>query len=275
VEDFIDTPVKHYSSGMYVRLAFSVAAHLESDILVLDEVLAVGDAEFQRKCLEKIANIALNNRTILFVSHNLASVRRLCERSLWIDGGVLKQDGPTHDVILSYTGKTAADTSGMRVWEGGIANRGVNEFQFLSVRVLNSHHEMTPKPDSCQSFLIEIKYRVNQRLSNCRVGIVLSTDDGMPIVGSNDNDYNTTLDVREPGEYVSYCEIPGNLLNPGNYYLAINAGIPYVKNLAWIENVMLVNIQDSEAEKHRIVEKRNGFLKPDKFKWKWSKLGHD
>lgn len=274
VEDFIDTPVKHYSSGMYVRLAFSVAAHLESDILVLDEVLAVGDVDFQRKCLEKIADVARNSRTILFVSHNLASVRRLCQRSIWIDHGVLKLDGPTHNVILGYTGMTDADTSGIKVWEEGTANQGVNEFQFLSVRVLNAQHEVTPNPDSCQPFLIEIKYRVNQRLSNCRVGIVLSTDNGTPIFDSNDTDYNTALDGREPGEYISSCEIPGNLLNPGNYYLAINAGIPYVKNLAWLENVILVNIKESDNEKLRFAEKRAGILKPDKFKWEWSKLEH-
>jgi lipopolysaccharide transport system ATP-binding protein len=275
VEDFIDTPVKHYSSGMYVRLAFSVAAHLDSDILVLDEVLAVGDAEFQRKCLEKIADVALNSRTILFVSHNLASVRRLCERSIWIDRGVLKQDGTTHDVILSYTGKTEADTSGMKVWEQGIANRGINEFQFLSVRVLNAHNEVTANPESCEPFFVEIRYRINQPLSNCRVGIVLSSDNGTAIFDSNDNDYDHSLDVREPGEYIARCEIPGNLLNSGNYYLSINAGMPYVKNLAWIENIMLLKIEDTSVGSQRFVDKRDGFLKPDKFTWKWSRLGHD
>jgi lipopolysaccharide transport system ATP-binding protein len=274
VEDFIDTPVKHYSSGMYVRLAFSVAAHLDSEILVLDEVLAVGDADFQRKCLEKMADVAHQNRTILFVSHNLVSVSRLCERSIWIDHGLLKLDGRTEDVILNYTGKAHADKSGMKMWRDGIANKGVDEFKFLSVSVLNARSEVTANPESYAPIMIEVRYRLNQQLSNCRVGIVLSAENGTVIFDTNDNDFDPSLRVRQPGEYVARCEIPANLLNGGNYYLSVNAGIPYVKNLAWIENVMLLKIEDSEDDKHRFVDKRDGLLKPDQFRWEWSKLEH-
>src|SRR2546430_16657966 len=102
LEKFIDTPVKHYSSGMYVRLAFAVAAHLEPEILLVDEVLAVGDITFQKKCLGKMGDVARAGRTVVLVSHQLSQIRRLCQRVLWIDGGAVRQNGPTHEVVSSY-----------------------------------------------------------------------------------------------------------------------------------------------------------------------------
>jgi ABC-type polysaccharide/polyol phosphate transport system ATPase subunit len=102
LEKFIDTPVKHYSSGMYVRLAFAVAAHLEPEILLVDEVLAVGDINFQKKCLGKMGDVARAGRTIVLVSHQLNQIRRLCQRAIWIDAGQIRQEGPTHEVVCSY-----------------------------------------------------------------------------------------------------------------------------------------------------------------------------
>src|SRR5678815_4359013 len=102
VEKFLDTPVKHYSSGMYVRLAFAVAAHLEPDILVVDEVLAVGDSEFQKKCLGRMGGVADRGRTVLFVSHQMNQIRRLCRRCIWLQDGALRMDGPTAEVIGAY-----------------------------------------------------------------------------------------------------------------------------------------------------------------------------
>src|SRR5947207_2642798 len=102
LEKFIDTPVKHYSSGMYVRLAFAVAAHLEPEILLVDEVLAVGDLEFQKKCLGRMSEVSKAGRTIVFISHQMGQIRRLCERVIWVDHGVIKKDGPTLDVVSAY-----------------------------------------------------------------------------------------------------------------------------------------------------------------------------
>src|SRR5713101_2845192 len=112
LEKFIDTPVKHYSSGMYVRLAFAVAAHLEPEILLVDEVLAVGDINFQKKCLGKMGDVAKAGRTVVLVSHQLNQIRRLCHRVVWIDGGSVSQDGPTHGVVSAYE---SAMRSGDRV----------------------------------------------------------------------------------------------------------------------------------------------------------------
>src|SRR5438105_461441 len=102
LEKFMDTPVKHYSSGMYVRLAFAVAAHLEPEILLVDEVLAVGDINFQKKCLGKMGDVARAGRTVVLVSHQLNQIRRLCHRVVWIDAGAVRQDGPTHEVASAY-----------------------------------------------------------------------------------------------------------------------------------------------------------------------------
>src|SRR5467141_3135647 len=119
LEKFIDTPVKHYSSGMYVRLAFAVAAHLEPEILLVDEVLAVGDINFQKKCLGKMGDVARAGRTVVLVSHQLNQIRRLCQRVVWIDDGSVRQDGPTHEVVSTYE---TAMTVGYR--DGGPAARG-------------------------------------------------------------------------------------------------------------------------------------------------------
>ncbi len=116
VEQFIDTPVKHYSSGMYVRLGFAVLAHMDPDILIVDEVLAVGDVRFQKKCMGKMEDVGQHGRTVIFVSHNMAAVRRLCDRCLLLESGTLRMIGPTHQAIAEYTGD--ADFVGCRIWSG-------------------------------------------------------------------------------------------------------------------------------------------------------------
>jgi len=111
IEKFIETPVKHYSSGMYVRLAFAVAAHLEPEILLVDEVLAVGDINFQKKCLGKMGEVAKGGRTVVLVSHQLNQIRRLCERVAWVDGGTIRKLGATHEVVSAYESAMARDRS--------------------------------------------------------------------------------------------------------------------------------------------------------------------
>src|SRR5438132_11382274 len=136
IERFLGTPVKRYSSGMYVRLAFAVAAYLQPEILIIDEVLAVGDAEFQRKCLGKMGDVAKEGRTVLFVSHNMAAVSRLCDRVFWLDGGRLILEAEPENVISEYLTRGSA-VEGEARFGSGLANPGVDEFAFLSVRVLN------------------------------------------------------------------------------------------------------------------------------------------
>src|SRR5208337_574858 len=124
LEQFIDTPVKHYSSGMYVRLAFAVAAHLEPEILLVDEVLAVGDINFQKKCLGKMGDVARTGRTVVLVSHQLNQIRRLCHRVVWLEAGAVSQVGPTHEVVSAYESAMARDGSNDHVQHRGLAFEG-------------------------------------------------------------------------------------------------------------------------------------------------------
>src|SRR6266545_174606 len=134
IDKFLDTPVKHYSSGMYMRLAFAVAAHLEPEILLVDEVLAVGDAEFQAKCLGKMGAVASEGRTVLFVSHNLAAITRICPRSILLDGGRVLCDGPSHKTTSAYL-KSGHGTTAERVWTDLAAAPGDDIVRLAAVRV--------------------------------------------------------------------------------------------------------------------------------------------
>lgn len=242
VEKFLDTPIKRYSSGMYVRLAFAVAAHLEPDILLVDEVLSVGDADFQKKCLGKMNEVAeTEGRTILFISHNMTAVKNLCPRSLWLEGGRLLIDAATPETISHYLATSIA-TGGERLWEGGIANPGVNEFKLLAVATTNHQGEVTAALASSQPFFLQIHYRINRRLPLCRIGFLLATFDGIAVIEAYDTDRDAYAGAREPGEYVVRCKIPANFLNSGSYALSIRADIPHEKSLVSLSGILTLEI---------------------------------
>jgi lipopolysaccharide transport system ATP-binding protein len=265
IEKFIDTPVKRYSSGMYVRLAFAVAAHLEPEILLVDEVLAVGDAAFQKKCLGKMGDVAKEGRTVLFVSHNMAAVTRLCRKAIWLDMGRLCMTGAAEQVVSQYltSGTTA---NGQRVWKEGIANPGVSEFTLRSIRIRGSHGEIASVLDVRKPFWVEIEYDVVDRLPFCRVGIGISTVDGIKVFATYDADREEYAGPREPGRFVSKCEIPAHLLSPGRFVLSSAAGITGVKNLVLLENVLSFDIEDTGAAGSHMISKRQGIIRP-KLRW--------
>ncbi len=273
IEKFIDTPVKHYSSGMYVRLAFAVAAHLETEILLVDEVLAVGDAAFQRKCLGKMSGVAESGRTVLFVSHNMGAITSLCSRALLLDEGRLQTDDLTERVISRYL-TSGASVSGRCVWEEGVANPGVDEIKVRSVCVRNSAGEVTALLDVRKPFEVEIEYEVSRPLSHCRVGIVLTTVEGVAVLAAYDVDNEAYMGERGPGRYISKCEIPGNLLNPGTFILSIHAGIRRVKSLVSLENVMSIEIEDIGAVGAHVGGRRIGIIRP-KLEWWVGEARHD
>jgi len=159
LEKFIDTPVKHYSSGMYVRLAFAVAAHLEPEILLVDEVLAVGDINFQKKCLGKMGDVARAGRTVVLVSHQLNQIRRLCQRVVWIDDGSVRQDGPTHEVVSAYE---SAMLSGDR--SQGLQRGGGTTARFLRWEIAaapaDRHHVLSTLGPVTVNFIVELAERV-------------------------------------------------------------------------------------------------------------------
>ena len=161
VERFLDTPVKRYSSGMYVRLAFSIAAHLEPEILIVDEVLAVGDAEFQKKSLGKMHSVAVKeNRTVLFVSHNLQAVQSLCDRAILLDSGVVVAEGAPKDVVGRHLA-TAQSFNGERVWSEETAP-GNENVTLTAIRVLTSDGEPTGTLDSDGDFYVELDFLASE-----------------------------------------------------------------------------------------------------------------
>ena len=223
IEKFLDTAVKHYSTGMYMRLAFAVAAHLEPEILIVDEVLAVGDAAFQKKCLTKMGAAALEGRTVLFVSHNLAAVRALCTRGVLIDSGRMELDANVEAVITRYLSDHNASDH-VVVWDPATAPQN-SELRFTKAYVLNDRGEFASLLDYRNEFSIGVEYEVLKPIRNLRIGFFLQTVDGTPMCGSNDPEAWPDIE-RDPGHYVSTCRFPGSTLNAGTYSLIFGSDRP-------------------------------------------------
>jgi lipopolysaccharide transport system ATP-binding protein len=213
VERFMDTPVKRYSSGMYVRLAFAVAAHLEPEILLVDEVLAVGDAEFQRRCLGRMEELGSSGRTVIFVSHQLSAVAQLCDRALQIESGRVVGDGPPAEVIARYLHQTHSSGS-EREWPLESAP-GNDLAKILAVRLL-PHEGMPPGVvDVRHPIGIEVVFRVQREGKPVFPKIKVLDEEGAIAFNAMDT-HERWLRSSPPGEYVSTAWMPGNLLNEGS-----------------------------------------------------------
>jgi lipopolysaccharide transport system ATP-binding protein len=207
IEKFIDTPVKHYSSGMYVRLAFAVAAHLEPEILLVDEVLAVGDINFQKKCLGKMGDVARQGRTVVLVSHQMNQMRRLCHRVVWVDGGQIRMTGPAHEVIGAYEANARATEPS----DGSRAEEGLAKF--VGWELEDSNGAKTTTLDWHGAVRLKFIVKVNQALRNVHHGIALYTP-GREVVWGNATD-DLCL---EPGMHQLICAFPSLPLRPGIYF---------------------------------------------------------
>ncbi len=213
VERFIDTPVKRYSSGMYVRLAFAVAAHFEPEIMLVDEVLSVGDAEFQRRCLGRMEQLGNAGRTVVFVSHALGSVAQLCDRAIWIDGGQIVGDGRPPDVIANYLHQTHS-AGAERAWPEESAP-GNDLAKILSIRTL-PHEGMPPGVvDVRRPIGVEVGFRVLREGKPVFPKIKVLDEEGSVAFNAMDTD-ERWLEQTPPGDYVATAWIPGNLLNEGS-----------------------------------------------------------
>lgn len=223
VEKFLDTPVKRYSSGMYVRLAFAVAAHLEPEILIVDEVLAVGDQQFQKKCLGKMESVGREGRTVLFVSHNMAAVRALCSRAILMKDGQIIKDEEIEIAVSSYL--LEADTSAASiVWDAHAAPQ-TPEIRFAEAHILNEAGKPTSSVDCRKEFSIAVEYQVLKPLNELRIGFFMQNSDGIAVCGSNEpNAWHQT--TKNPGRYVSRCVFPGYVLNAGRYLIRFGADLP-------------------------------------------------
>ncbi len=214
VEDFIDTPVKRYSSGMYLRLAFAVAAHLDPDILLVDEVLAVGDARFQRKCLDKMEDVRQAGRTVVFVSHNMPAVTRLCPRTILLEDGAITFDGPSHEAVGLYLGAGTRTNAG-REWTD-VRNAPGNEIVRLrAIRVRTEDGEICESIDIRSTVGIEMEFEVLQPGHVLVPNYHFVNQEGVLVFIANEHDEQWKRKPRPVGRYVSTAWLPGNLLAEG------------------------------------------------------------
>ena len=239
IENFLDTPVKRYSSGMYIRLAFSVAAHLEPDILIVDEVLAVGDAAFQAKCLGRMNDVAREGRTVLFVSHNMGAVTKLCTRVCWIDEGRVKLDGMPTEVVAHYL---SSAVSAEAAWSADAGSIETGELGLIAATVRDAVGRPAAAVRFDQPFRVDVSYRVHQPIRNAAILLRVTDLSGNVVFTSWDTDGANGIEDRTPGTYQSSCFLPKTLLKPGRYWLSVGAHVPNGRNLDYAENVMAFDV---------------------------------
>jgi lipopolysaccharide transport system ATP-binding protein len=213
--NFIDTPVKFYSSGMYVRLAFSVAAHLEPEILIMDEVLAVGDAAFQQKCLDKMHDIRQQGHTIFFVSHNMPAITRLCKRVILLEAGRVKADGAPHSVVNDYLSSTWK-TGAVREWPDAENAPGDSVVRLRRIRVCDERGETTAAVDIRRPLRIEITYDVLEAGHVLLPTLEFFNEEGTEVFSTHDTGEEWRRRERPVGRYTSMVGVPGNLLAEGS-----------------------------------------------------------
>jgi lipopolysaccharide transport system ATP-binding protein len=273
VDQFIDTPVKRYSSGMYLRLAFAVAAHLEPEILVVDEVLAVGDAEFQRKCLGKMGDVAQQGRTVLFVSHNMSAILRLTQEAIVLKKGELIKRAPTPEAVDFYLSSGQAE-SGEHIWQNDEIPVNAAPFKPIAIRIKDKAGKVMDTVRSTEPTTVEWEYQLDAPLTGLRVGMYLNTMRGEYVFTAFDTDDAKQYEqfgARKPGRYISRCEIPADFFNEGRYYLGVNASSFGMRRYFMDENAISFNVDISGAPGTQWPELRQGPIRP-RLDWKIEKI---
>lgn len=223
IEKFLDTPVKHYSSGMYVRLAFAVAAHLEPEILVVDEVLAVGDSAFQRKCLGKMGDVAKEGLTVLFVSHNMIAVQTLCQRAFWLDAGRLNAQGTVGSIVATYLRSGMnEDGPSERIWPDIASAPGNETVRLRRIAIRPEGGELGDMISMQSPVFIEVEYWNLLPAVHLHATLHVYNDQGIIAFTTGPLDLDPQLHVHPPtGLFRSVCHIPANLLNSGFHQISL------------------------------------------------------
>jgi lipopolysaccharide transport system ATP-binding protein len=238
IEKFLDTPVKRYSSGMYVRLAFAVAAHLEPEILIVDEVLAVGDAAFQKKCLGKMGDVAREGRTILFVSHNMQAIKNLCSYGILLDQGKITYSGPAVNTVDHYLQNSTFNVPADNIssFISSLPEDHVFKYKDLSITQDGIPIQIV---DNSKPLQITINYEVFQRTKGLRVYFDLCDTDGLIILRSFNDEDNDEIPTVEPGKFKTTATIPADFLSPTAYQLIIRATIFNVRTFEPKEGILV------------------------------------
>ncbi len=244
IEQFLDTPVKHYSSGMYVRLAFAVAAHLLPEILIIDEVLAVGDAAFQKRCLGKMESVASSGRTVLFVTHNMAAVTRFCSRALLLQKGRLVADGRADAVVAQYLRGGAGDTPVAVDYEATGRIPGNQHARLLAAR-LRLEGPNSAVADIRKPVHVDIEYELLTQMHAVHPGVVVHGDDGTIVFCANDSSDPESRKPRVPGRYRTTLTIPGNLLAEAMYTIDLSLAThePHIAHV-WAPGSLVFQVHD-------------------------------
>jgi lipopolysaccharide transport system ATP-binding protein len=248
VSAFIDTPVRFYSSGMYVRLAFAVAAHMEPDILVIDEVLAVGDAEFQRRCLGKMGEVSRGGRTVLFVSHNLEAVQRLCTRGLLLRQGRIELDGSIAEAVTRYRAHSDAG-EGVGVFNTA-SRRGLGWARFTDVRVVDDAGRSVRRMACDRDLIIEMTLATTdpasrESLRGLMLHLVVCSDEGLPLVSLTNID-DPGVELPATDACTMRMRLQGPTFVPGRYRLNVFLGVPYVQHVDEIPDALEFEIAPPE-----------------------------
>jgi lipopolysaccharide transport system ATP-binding protein len=262
IEKFIDTPVKYYSSGMYVRLAFAVAAHLEPEILLVDEVLAVGDAAFQKKCLGKMGDVAKEGRTVLFVSHNMIAVQSLCERTIWLNDGKIVEDGQSGQVVSSYL-QTSFSTLTEQVWDD-VATAPGNDKVRIRRACVRPTNGSPPDPITIRTPLVlEFEYWNLEPGAHLNLSLSLFNENGVEVFA--------TGPVHEPvwhgrpfpaGLFRSACHVPGDLLNDGTYRVVLRV-VNQGRGVFRYGDILSFEVRDAVEMRGSWYGKWPGAVRPD------------
>ncbi len=261
VERFIDVPVKRYSSGMHMRLAFAVAAHLEPDILAVDEVLAVGDASFQRKCLGKMGNVAQTGRTVLFVSHNMLAMEDLCDRVIWLKNGRIVEDGPASTVVSRYLQESLPPRT-ERVWDEGQAQPATGEVRLRRACVRPVDGSSGDPITVRTPFVVEVEYRSLRPNLHLSPALALYNEQGTIVFVSEPPFDPEGRGRQDPaGLYRHSCRVPGDLLNDGTYQLGL-----YVdkdgRTILKQDEALTFNVRDAVETRHGRHGKWVGAVRP-------------
>ena len=249
VERHIDTPVKWYSSGMYVRLGFAVAAHLEPDILIVDEVLAVGDAEFQKRCLGRMGESVAEGRTVLLVSHNMQAVRRLCREGMLFEKGRIVAQGDVESVIRTFLASVESPELGRRRWEDPSDRPGDELFRIVEVRITDEGGNPSTSFFSSRPIHVTMEFDLARTDPSLTVGFDLVTVDGVPVFRS----YQTDVSEHETpplvaGRNALQCTIPPGLLNAGRYVLNLRVSLHGVKWIVHSDGVLYFDVVADHGE---------------------------
>jgi len=244
IRKFIDTPVKRYSSGMRVRLAFSVAAHLRPDILIIDEVLAVGDEQFQKRCIQKMENVAKEGRTVIFVSHNMSAVVRLCQRCLLLDKGTVMLDGPSGDTVAQYV-RSGLEVTSERLWPDNEEAPGNDVARMHAVRACAEDGSVSRLYDIRKPIILEVEFEVKKPDYNLTTHFHVNNAYGIRAFSIHDTDENWRGRPRPVGRYRCRTRIPGNLLSEGMLYIhAVVLNMDPIETICWASKAIAFNVFD-------------------------------